>query len=156
MKSKRAFTLIEIMITIVVIGILTGLVAKSYQKIRTDSEYREFLALAHACDNAFKLYLEEVNPVPSSYLSWLVICDNGRLDLPSYPTYANNTDNSHKFSFHSTNRWLRFSDLSGNGLYLQSGSNVDGVYDQTYIAKWNGSGFTHIPLYEIDSIKDLK
>lgn len=156
MKSKRAFTLIEILITVAIIGTLAALVAKSYQKIRIDTDYREFLAVMQAADHALKLYVEEVGPTTSNP-SWTDVFADGRWNGPTIPGGGGTSSSNGDIIAHN-GAILYFdkpdNDSSRSGWILVK-TDPDG---HARVATWRSSRFGWRytrSVYDIQSIKDL-
>ena len=82
MKNKKAVTLMELVIIIIILGILAGLLLPSFKRIRERTMDKEAIAGLQLIYNAERVYMEKhQTPYPPSWivtnLSWI----NGNLSL---------------------------------------------------------------------------
>lgn len=66
MKKKEGFTLIELMVVVIIIGVLSALATANYAKVKRYAEYKGALANVYALAAAAKNYYLTMNSYPAT------------------------------------------------------------------------------------------
>lgn len=84
-QNKRGFTLIEIMIVVLIIGILLAIAIPNFQNARKTSRQKACLANLKQVDSAIDQYAMQNNLTETTAVTWDNICGSGKL-IKTKPT----------------------------------------------------------------------
>lgn len=81
--NKRAFTLIELLITIVIVGILAVVSVAQYQKFQKNAQHAKLISALVEYQNLFERYFAQhgTYPLPSTVDTWYCLANYGSQDV---------------------------------------------------------------------------
>ena len=124
MKVKRAFTLVEILVVVVILGILAAIVIPKYSEASTEAKFSNLCSNLHTLRAQIELYKSQHNNTPPSFANFVAQM-TGQTDI----TGAAGNDYGPYLQRIATNHFNGLNTLDNTGII---GDNVGAwEYDET-------------------------
>ena len=76
-QLRHAFTLVEILIVVIVIGILAAIAVPNFSQGTSDARYEVARSFGQSLTKAASMYTTQTGRIPSSFYSWVALTETG-------------------------------------------------------------------------------
>lgn len=90
-NNQKGFTLVELMVVVVILGILVAIAVPIYQNVQTSAEKNACIANQRSIEGAYQVYQADENKATKTFPADFITGSSGDLDgivLPKKPTSA--------------------------------------------------------------------